>query len=621
MLAGYVGSCVDVTDLKQAETAMRAAHDQWHLAMTSGKSVGWDWDLKSDRDTWFGDLEIMFGQTERIRVGHVEDFRRLVHPDDKERVWRAVNDARRNRTDYVAEFRIRRPDGMVRWVSARGKFYHAPDGTPERMLGIAVDTTEQRHADDARRRHEIDLRETQRLAGVGSWSWDPPPTDTVVWSDELFRITGVTPNGRALRYDDQAQLYTTTSWERLRAADEEALRAGTPYALDLEIVRGDGARRWLTVRGEAQRDAQGRITGLRGTTHDITERRLAERTVREQEERLRLAAQAGRMFAYTWDVASDTIVRSGESAEILGIDEATVFTGQEAVARIHPEDRDAVIVAVSALTPEQPRLRVSYRMIRPDRSMIWVERTSRAYFDEQGKMIRVIGMVADITLRKRAEEALSATSQRLIEAQEAERARIARDLHDDLGQRLALLTMALDDARRLPAGSSRNKLQGSLERLRTQAAEISSDMQALAHQLHSPKLQLLGVVTAMRSFCDELSRQQRVEIEFTHEHVPQHVPPVVALCLFRVLQEALRNAVRHSGIRQFEAHLRGSSEGLWLTVRDSGAGFDAASAAAGRGLGLTSMTERLKLVGGTIDIASQSGRGTTLVARVPLPTA
>src|SRR5262249_50602587 len=173
----------------------------------------------------------------------------------------------------------------------------------------------------------------------------------------------------------------------------------------------------------------------------------------------------------------------------------------EAVARIHPDDREAVVGAVSALTPDQPRLRVSYRIIRPDTSVIWVERTSRAYFDDQGKMVRVIRMVADITLRKRAEEALSAASQRLTEAQDAERARIARDLHDDLGQRLALLTMALDDAKGLPGGGSARRLQRSLDGLRLQAAEISSDMQALAHQLHSPKLQLLGVVTAMRSFC------------------------------------------------------------------------------------------------------------------------
>jgi len=156
--------------------------------------------------------------------------------------------------------------------------------------------------------------------------------------------------------------------------------------------------------------------------------------------------------------------------------------------------------------------------------------------------------------------------------------------------------------------------------LQNQAAEIASDLQALAYQLHSPRLQLLGVVTAMRSFCTELSSQQHVEIQFAHEDVPKHVPPAVALCLFRVLQEALCNAIRHSGVTRFEAHLRGTSEGLWLTVRDSGVGFDPRSVETARGLGLTSMAERLKLVGGTLDIQSKVAHGTTLVARVPLET-
>jgi len=580
--------------------------------------VGWEWDLRSDRDTWFGDLQTMFGLTEQTRVARIQDFRRLVHPDDQEHVWRAVNDARQTRSDYVAEFRIRRPDGMLRWVAAKGKFYYAADGTPERMLGIAVDVTEQRHADAARRRHEIDLKEAQRLAGVGSWQCDPR-TDTVTWSEELFRIIGLPPT-RQFSYRAQAHLYTPDSWERLLRADDEALRSDTPYEVDLEIIRTDSARRWLTVRGEAERDASGRIIGLRGTAQDVTDRRLAERTLRENEERLRIAAQAGRMFAYTWDVASDIIVRSGESAEILGIDEATSLTGREAVERIHPDDRDAVVAAVGALTPTQPRLQVCYRLIRPDSSVMWVERTSRAYFDDDGKILRVIGMVADITLRRRAEEALSAVSQRLIEAQEAERARIARDLHDDFGQRLTLLTMALDHHVKALPSSASQKLRQGLHQLQTQAAEIASDLQALAYQLHSPRLQLLGVVTAMRSFCTELSSQQRVEIAFTHEDVPKHVPPAVALCLFRVLQEALCNAMRHSGVRRFEAHLRRTSDGLWLTVRDAGIGFDPRSAQTGRGLGLTSMTERLKLVGGTLEIQSKAAQGTTLVARVPLET-
>src|SRR4030095_4683085 len=182
---------------------------------------------------------------------------------------------------------------------------------------------------------------------------------------------------------------------------------------------------------------------------DITERRVAEEALRESEERLRLAAEAGRMFAYTWDVASDVIVRSGKSEQIIGIAEYVPLTCGQILAFVHPDDRDGLTAVVAELSPEKPLLQASYRMIRPDGSVIWVERHSRAYFDDDGRMLRTVGMVADITQRKLAEEALSSVSRRLIEAQEGERARIARELHDDIGQRLAILAVTLDEIKLL----------------------------------------------------------------------------------------------------------------------------------------------------------------------------
>ena len=146
------------------------------------------------------------------------------------------------------------------------------------------------------------------------------------------------------------------------------------------------------------------------------------------------------MFAYTWDAGTDQILRSGDSY-LLGVDAATPFTGRQLLEKVHPDDRHLLVSAFDRLTPDTPLFQVSYRMIRPDGEVVWVERNSRAYFDAHGRVLRIIGMAADITQRKRAEEALSSISRRLIQAQEAERARIARDLHDDIGQRLALLSM------------------------------------------------------------------------------------------------------------------------------------------------------------------------------------
>jgi signal transduction histidine kinase len=294
------------------------------------------------------------------------------------------------------------------------------------------------------------------------------------------------------------------------------------------------------------------------------------------------------------------------------------MTGEQTLAMTHPDDRNRVAAALSALSPEHPQLLLTYRINRPDGSLIWVERCSRSYFDDAGRLVRIVGMVADVTARKQAEEALSGVSRRLLEAQEAERARIARDLHDDIGQRLALLSMAFQELQRSSSDPPGDRL-GDIDALRRQTTAIAADVQALAHELHSSKLQLLGVVSAMKGLCSDISVRQNVEVDFSHQDVPDTVSPDVALCLFRVLQEALRNAIRHSSSSSIAVNILGTQDAVRLTVSDAGCGFDPESLSQNGGLGLTSMRERLKLVAGELSVDSQPARGTTIVARVPLP--
>jgi len=203
----------------------------------------------------------------------------------------------------------------------------------------------------------------------------------------------------------------------------------------------------------------------------------------------------------------------------------------------------------------------------------------------------------------------------LIEAQEQERTRIGRELHDDIGQRLAIVAIELqqlhDDPLVLPEVRSRT---GELQK---RISEIAADVQSLSHELHSAKLQYLGIAGAIRGFCREFGEQQKVEINFQTHVLPSTLSPDISLCFFRVLQEALHNAVKHSRVRHFEVRLWGTPDEIHLTIRDSGVGFDREAARASQGLGLISMEERLKLVNGTLLIDSQLKRGTTIHARVP----
>ena len=237
----------------------------------------------------------------------------------------------------------------------------------------------------------------------------------------------------------------------------------------------------------------------------------------------------------------------------------------------------------------------------------------------------VVAMVEDLGERKTAQDEQQSDTNvenlggRLIQAQEEERTRIARELHDDIHQQLVLLSVNLDWLQQNLLQSP-GEISHKIDELREQLANVSHDVHALSHHLHPAKLEYLGLAAAAASFCRELSDRQKVEIDFHSERIPREVPNEISLCLYRVLQEALQNATKYSGSRKFQVSLSVESDEIHLTVRDWGIGFDPEEAVKGRGRGLMSMTERVHLVKGTISIRSKPQCGTEIGARVPLRT-
>jgi PAS domain S-box-containing protein len=390
-----------------------------------------------------------------------------------------------------------------------------------------------------------------------------------------------------------------------------------PYQREYRLRRHDGEYRWVLGSGVPRFNPDGSFAGYIGSVIDVTELKHASEARQRSEERFRMAAQAGRMFAYEWDAATDVIVRSEGVAQVLGADEGVHTTGQQILTMVPPEDRERLIAAVAQLSPAEPYLRISYRMVRSDGTVIWVERNSRAHFDEQGKMLRLVGMVMDITQRKLAEEALKGMTRKLIEAQEQERSRIARELHDDINQRLALLSVEIQQVREV-SPITYGELRSRMDELGKRTSEISAVVQSLSHELHSSRLEYLGLVSAMKGFCKEFGDKHKVEIDFSNEGIPSGIPPEISLCLFRIMQEGLQNALKHSGVKFFEVELHGSPAEIRLTVRDSGVGYEPELAKDTPGLGLMSMRERVRLVKGTISITSKPQSGTEINVRVPL---
>ena len=379
----------------------------------------------------------------------------------------------------------------------------------------------------------------------------------------------------------------------------------------------DGTDVEVSLTGSPVFSGDGRVVALSSIERDIAQRKRQEEVLRNSEERFRLAAHAGKVLAYEWDAASDTIARSQESSRILGIDQSTRVTGKQALAGIHLDDRDEVKAALAALSPENPYLNVSYRTFRPNGTMLWAEVNSIAHFDQNGRPARVVGMLVDITERKQAEAALADARSRLVEAQEKERTRIARELHDDIGQRLALLTIQLDQLQR-STPELNDGFRNRLNELRQQALEIGADIQSLSHELHSARLEYLGIAAAVAGFCRDFAEKQDVEIDCNICDLPNQVERTVSLCLFRVMQEALHNSLKHSGVKHFEVGLWATTGQIHMTITDSGTGFDIEVARKSRGLGLVSMEERVKLLEGEFSVISGANRGTTIHVRVPI---
>ncbi len=468
------------------------ANQRVRMAVEAGKSLGWEWDIKSGRLSWFGDLQNIMGIPSDTFVGRREDFYPYVHPEDRQLVEKANAEARQTENTYAAEFRVVRVDGTVRWVAAKGQYYYATSGEPTRMLGIAVDITERKRTEEA-------LRESE----------------------------------------DKLRLILDSTAEAIYGSDLE----GRCTFCNPACLRALGYERIDDLLGKAM--------------HPLTHHTRADGTA-------------------------------------FPIEECRIFRAARTGEGVHVEDE----VLWRANGTSFP---VEY----------W------CYPQRRGQ--EIVGTVVafvDITRRKLSDAALASVSGKLIEAQEQERRRIARELHDDIGQRLALLAIGLAHLQQRHPNLS--ELPGLISELQKQTSEIASDIQSLSHELHSSRLQYLGLAVALRGFCQEFGQQQKVEIDFETRDLPVTVPQEVSLCFFRVLQESLHNSAKHSGARHFVVRLWGTADEIHLMVSDTGVGFDVDAARASRGLGLISMQERVKLLKGTLSTDSQLQRGTTIHAVVPV---
>jgi PAS domain S-box-containing protein len=344
-------------------------------------------------------------------------------------------------------------------------------------------------------------------------------------------------------------------------------------------------------------------------------KRKAEAVLGESEKRFRVMADTTPSLIWMADRNGKITYLNSKSVEFTGDPKAGF--GNSWSEYVHPDDLDSVLSVNAHGLVNRLSVSKEYRLRRYDGVYRWMFDVASPRVNGDGSFAGFIGSAIDITDQKMAQDALENVSGRLIEAQEKERSRIARDLHDDICQRLALLSMELEETNRTLDNSS-EAADERLKQIQQHCAEIAGDVQSLSHELHSSKLDYLGVAAGIRGLCKEFAKQHKVRVDFKDEGVPTHLPKDISLCLFRIAQEGLHNAVKYSGTTQFAVTLRKTANEVQLEVIDGGLGFDVEEAKRNRGLGLVSMQERVHLLHGALFIDSAPGKGTRVVASVPV---
>jgi PAS domain S-box-containing protein len=349
---------------------------------------------------------------------------------------------------------------------------------------------------------------------------------------------------------------------------------------------------------------------------DITDRKRAEHALLESEKRFRLMANNAPVMIWTSDLDKLCDYFNQSWLE---------FTGRPLVAEIgngwaegvHPQDLKACLDTYEEAFDARRPFEMKYRLRRHDGEYRWISDTGVPRFGGGSSFAGYVGSCIDITDSKVAEEALSTIGRRLMEAQEEERSRIARELHDDINQRMALLANGLQEFEQATSANNNTLGDETLQKLWQLTNEIATDIQHISHQLHPSKLHYLGLAATVRDLCHEVSVQHKIDVECVVRDLPENLERNKSLNLFRVVQESLRNVVKHSNARHVKVELTCQSKVVLLRVSDDGIGFDPEEGRYKHGLGLVSMRERMRSADGEFAIWSKSSLGTQVEGRVP----
>jgi PAS domain S-box-containing protein len=614
----------DITERKQAELALRQSEARLRLAMEISALGTWDLDYQTERMIWSDKLFEIFG-LEPVADGRMSlaDWENLVYPEDLERVNAVNREAREEHRLFNTEYRIRRRDtGEIRWLSELAQFFYDENGLATRCVGIVRDITTRKEAEDKLRQSE----EFNSIIATISTDWafsarvEP---DGTVFPDAITKGFA-----RQLGYRFE-KMAIRAGWQALIHPKDLPFAVQELNKLLLgETVRGEirlVTRKGQTVISEYQTrpimNEEGQVTRIYGAIRDITMQKLSEQRLRESEERLQDVISSATEYAI-FTVTLEGVINSWSvgAQKIFGYQEHEII-GQSFEILFTPANRRKNIPALemkNALT--QGRAADDRFHLRRDGSRFFASGVMMPLL-KNGVVTGYVKITRDMTNQIMAEKAVRDKEilQKLVRAQEEERRRIARDLHDELGQQLTALRLKLESTRRICDNA---KIADEINVIQQIAKQLDQGVDFLAWELRPVALDDLGLYAALDKYVNEWAGYSGINAEILPSTIKgERFPSDIETNLYRIAQEALNNVSKHAGAGKVEIQLEKRNNIIVLIIADDGVGFNPKTKyIQNKGIGLVGMQERALLIGGQVEIESTAGEGTTLFIRVPVPS-
>jgi PAS domain S-box-containing protein len=633
------GTRQNITDRKCAEEAIRESEARTRIAQQAARWGVFEYNYKTGTPYWSVELEALYGLSPGTFEGTYDGWRRRIHPDDRQEAELAMGRAFTT-NEYAHDFRVVWDDGSVHWLFSRAKIFRDATGAPERMLGVNVDITERKQAEEALRHSEeqLDLISNMVPALISYVNKERRYVTCNEAYTTWFGLSRKDVIGKTM-----VEVLGREAWASIASHVEAALQ-GQAVDYETEARYRHGGTRWIHAVYTPHRDASGEIAGFIVMVTDISARKRAEAALRESEMRFRTIADSAPVLIWMNGLHGCEFVNHAYM-EFLGIQQQSEVLNDDWTRYIHEEDREVYLTLYLDATRDRRPFDGQFRFRRFDGQYRWMRSVGRPRLTENGELIGFVGASIDITDIREAQDQLQRWSQELEQAvrlktgelldsqerlrvlaaevglaEQRERKRIATELHDHLQQMLVFCKLKLGQGKHLAAvvpGCA--DLIKQVDDVLTEALTYS---RTLVAELCPPVLREYGLAPALKWLGEHMNQRQllRVSVHVSQDRVP--VSEEQAVLVFQSVRELLINVAKHAGTKEASVLMTCDEEGLCVEVCDAGCGFDVAVVQPHDGahlpkFGLFSIRERMKAFGGGLEVVTAPGKGTT--ARLTLP--